>query len=156
MFLRALIAFIALPGVVAFLVPALVVARSAHPSHPGALGLAVLAAGSLVLLWCVREFYVAGKGTLAPWAPPVALVTGGLYRFTRNPMYVGVLLTLAGWAIAFRSPLLVVYVVAVAVAFHLRVVWGEEPALARTFGAEWQVYCRTVPRWPWSFARRLS
>lgn len=154
MFLRALAAFVALPGMVAFIVPAIVVARSSEGARPVALGLAVLTAGSFLLVWCVREFYVNGKGTLAPWAPPTVLVTRGLYRCTRNPMYVAVLLVLAGWALAFRSPLLAVYGGVVAVAFHRRVVFAEEPALARSFGAEWEAYRRRVPRWPWSFARR--
>ena len=88
---RALVAFLALPGLVAFAVPLLLVrpvtARSFH-----AAGMVPLAAGLLLLLWCVRDFYVAGKGTLAPWDPPRHLVVDGLYRISRNPMYLGLLL----------------------------------------------------------------
>ena len=65
LFLRALIAFLALPGIVAFLAPALLVG-SIETSTPHGEGVAVFVAGALVLLWCVRDFYVAGKGTLAP------------------------------------------------------------------------------------------
>jgi protein-S-isoprenylcysteine O-methyltransferase Ste14 len=103
----------------------------------------ILLAGVGLLLWCVRDFYVAGRGTLAPWAPPVHLVTTGLYRTSRNPMYLAVLLIL----VALRSFGLAVYTTAVAVAFHLRVVKHEEPWLARTFGAEWADYRSRVPRW---------
>jgi protein-S-isoprenylcysteine O-methyltransferase Ste14 len=101
------------------------------------------------LLWCVRDFYVSGRGTLAPWDPPRRVVAVGLYRYSRNPMYVGVTLMLLGWATAFAVPGLFVYAAVVAVGFHLRVVLGEEPWLARTHGAEWDEYARRVPRWLW-------
>jgi len=145
--LKAVFAFLALPGVVAFFVP-LVVLRPVDRSRPFATsGLVVLVLGSVVLLWCVRDFLVAGRGTLAPWAPPRALVRVGLYRYSRNPMYIGVLLILAGWALGFRSSALWAYALALLVGFHLRVVLGEEPWLARTYGAAWVDYKAVVPRW---------
>jgi len=66
----------------------------------------VLGGGLVVLLWCVRDFYVSGRGTLAPWNPPKRLVVVGLYRFTRNPMYIGVLMVVGGWAVRAGSPVL--------------------------------------------------
>jgi protein-S-isoprenylcysteine O-methyltransferase Ste14 len=147
MFARALFAFLALPGVVAFAVPVAWLIASSHTQLVQALGLVPLVIGYLALLWCVRDFYVAGKGTLAPWAPPARLVVVGLYRFTRNPMYVAVSLILVGWALSFGLPGLVVYAFVVAIAFHLRVVLGEEPWLARTHGAQWEEYANRVPRW---------
>jgi Putative protein-S-isoprenylcysteine methyltransferase len=147
MFLRALLAFLALPGIVAFLVPALIVARYPAPSRISVLGVVIWTVGVGVLLSCVWSFYTTGKGTLAPWSPPSHLVSVGLYRYTRNPMYVGVLLILAGWAISYRSRALAAYAAIVGLAFHLRVVYGEEPWLARKYGAEWQAYRDRVPRW---------
>ena len=147
MFLRALIAFVALPGIVAFLVPAAIAMNTHQPSQVGVPGPFVFGVGVLALLWCVWAFYVTGKGTLAPWAPPARLVTVGLYRFTRNPMYIAVLLVLAGWALTFQSLVLAGYAALVAVAFHLRVVLGEEPWLARTHGVQWHTYEQAVPRW---------
>lgn len=144
LFWRALLAFLALPTVVAFLVPWLL-RPAAAAFHPTAL--AVVGVGTVLLLWCVRDFYVAGRGTLAPWAPPKHLVTLGLYRVSRNPMYVAVLVILGGWALGYESRALWGYAAAVAVAFHLRVVTYEEPWLARTFGAEWLAYRARVPRW---------
>jgi protein-S-isoprenylcysteine O-methyltransferase Ste14 len=150
--LRALFAFVALPGCVAFLVPALIVpSRQALALHVE--GLVPFVAGVVVLLWCVRDFYRAGKGTLAPWDPPRHLVRIGLYRYSRNPMYVGVLLILTGWAAGFRTPGLIAYTIAMAIAFHLRVVLHEEPWLARTFPGEWLAYKSQVPRWV--FGRRV-
>ena len=54
-----------------------------------------------------------------------------------------------GWAWAFGSLGLLLYATVVAIAFHLRVVLGEEPWLARAFGGDWQQYARRVPRWFW-------
>ena len=146
LFLRALISFLALPGIVAFLAPALLAGSSDTRKLHGE-GVAVFLAGSLILLWCVRDFYVAGKGTLAPWDPPRHLVSVGLYRFSRNPMYVGVLLILIGWTLAMRARSLLIYAVVVAILFHVRVVMNEEPWLARTFPNEWPRFKSQVPRW---------
>jgi protein-S-isoprenylcysteine O-methyltransferase Ste14 len=144
LFWRALLAFLLLPAMVAGVIPA-----SLRPAggirHPA--GLAVIGVGLALLLWCVRDFYAAGKGTLAPWDPPRRLVTTGLYRFSRNPMYVAVLVILAGWAVAYGSPTLMIYAVVVAVAFHLRVLLYEEPKMAQLFGAQWDEFRSRVPRW---------
>lgn len=144
---RAAAAFLAMPGMVAFAIPLLAVGvgRSAPAFRIPAL--LPLVAGTLLLLWCVRDFYVAGRGTLAPWSPPRKLVTSGAYGFSRNPMYIAVLLIVIGWAAGFGSTSLGLYAVGLAIAFHLRVVLGEEPWLSRTFGAEWAGYSRRVPRW---------
>jgi len=147
MFLRALLAFVTMPGIVAFAIPAIWLWRRNQLSLAHPLGLVVLAVGTVGLLWCVRDFYVRGKGTLAPWAPPQELVVVGLYRYSRNPMYVCVLLTLLGWAASFASMDLFAYALLIAIAFHLRVVFGEEPWLAQRYGASWQIYKRQVPRW---------
>ena len=146
LFVEALLAFIALPGMVAFVIPWLISRGETSASYDRA-GILLLAVGTSLLLWCVREFYVAGKGTLAPWTPPRHLVMSGLYRYSRNPMYVGVALVLLGWALTFHSRTLVIYAAGVITAFHLRIVFGEEPWLARTHGEAWNRYKARVPRW---------
>jgi protein-S-isoprenylcysteine O-methyltransferase Ste14 len=103
--------------------------------------------GVAVLLWCVRDFYVVGKGTRAPWDPPKNLVIVGLYRYVRNAMYIGVLSTVFGWSIIAGSPLMATYTATVAIAFHLRIIFYEEPTLARKFGDEWTRYRKSVNRW---------
>ena len=102
-FTQALIAFLAMPGMVAFAIPAGWLWLTAHTQLAQPLGLVFLAVGSAALLWCVRDFYVSGKGTLAPWAPPERLVIVGLYRYSRNPMYGSVALVLLGWEIGRAS-----------------------------------------------------
>jgi protein-S-isoprenylcysteine O-methyltransferase Ste14 len=144
---QAILAFAILPGVVGFVIPLLLIASRGPGPVVHVVGLVPLALGMVVLIWCVREFYVAGRGTLAPWAPPQRVVVTGMYRFSRNPMYVGVLLVLCGWAVGFGSWPSAVYTGAVALAFHLRVLLYEEPWLARTHGQEWTLYKARVPRW---------
>jgi protein-S-isoprenylcysteine O-methyltransferase Ste14 len=147
LFARALFAFLTLPGTMGFLVPFLLVEAGwrDRPFHLTALVPLVL--GFLLLLLCVHEFYVSGRGTLAPWSPPVHLVTSGPYRFSRNPMYVAMTSLILGWAWAFASVAIAWYALFMILAFHLRILLGEEPRLAREFGPAWATYRRSVPRW---------
>lgn len=148
MWMRALLAFVAMPGIVALAIPLWIGLRKLRlDGEIHVVGLLPLVAGFVVLLWCVYEFYVSGKGTLAPWSPPKHLVTRGPYRVSRNPMYVGVLLMLLGWALLFWSPVLATYAASMAALFHLRIVLGEEPWLARTHGEAWDEYRSRTPRW---------
>lgn len=143
---RALLAFLLLPGAVAFVIPLFVI-RPRTSAFVHTVAWLPVGLGLVLLLWCVREFYVAGSGTLAPWSPPLSLVTTGPYRLSRNPMYIAVLLILFGWAAGFASLALWVYAGAIAIAFHLRIVMYEEPVLATTQAATWPLYKARVPRW---------
>ena len=150
---RAVLAFLALPGVVAFLVPLLIAWADGWDFRPAAL--ALLIPGAVLLGWSARDLSVRGRGTLAPWDPPRELVAAGIYRLTRNPMYVGVALILCGWAAAFASWSLLLYALIVIAAFHVRVVRVEEPWLARTHREEWTRYRARVPRWAFRSRRAL-
>lgn len=145
--LHAMAAFLVLPGMVAFVIPLAWIAPGGPERFGNPVGLVPLAIGVAVLISCVREFYVSGRGTLAPWAPPRTLVVTGLYRYSRNPMYLGVLLILSGWAVGFRTWPLAVYAGGAAIVFHIRVVLFEEPWLARIHDAQWASYSASVPRW---------
>jgi protein-S-isoprenylcysteine O-methyltransferase Ste14 len=111
------------------------------------LGAAIAAVGTAILLWCARDFARRGRGTPAPYDPPVALVTSGLYQRSRNPMYVGVVAMIVGQAAWFGSTSVLIYALAIAIAFHARVVLVEEPRLKALFGAAYADYCAYVPRW---------
>src|SRR5690349_15329264 len=102
-FLRALFAFLALPGIVAGAVPILIGYVDTRFQRASPIGFVLLAVGLVLLLWCVRDFFVAGKGTLAPWDPPKHLVVVGLYRYVRNPMYLAVLTIVTSWGVIFSS-----------------------------------------------------
>jgi protein-S-isoprenylcysteine O-methyltransferase Ste14 len=147
LFLRALIAFLALPGMVAFVIPLLLLTPADRRRWVEPWGVLPMVLGLVVLGLTVREFYVAGRGTLAPWSPPQTLVTTGLYRYSRNPMYVGVVLILCGWAIGLWWWPLATYAAGIAIAVHVRVVLHEEPYLARTHGEAWTAYRSRVGRW---------
>ncbi len=111
--------------------------------------------GLAPLLESIGRFIVVGRGALVPTVPTEHLVVSGLYRFVRNPMYVGVGLALAGEALLFWSRELVIELACVAVAVQLFVSFYEEPKLAGTFGEEYRNYQRHVRRWiprlrPWN------
>jgi protein-S-isoprenylcysteine O-methyltransferase Ste14 len=155
MFFRALLAFLVLPGMAAFIMPPVLALidpwRITIVFLPGAI---IMLLGVIILFWCIRDFYVLGKGTLAPWDPPKKLVVVGLYRYMRNPMYVGVLALVVGWSVLLTSPVLMLYALILGVGFHIRVVTHEEPWLESRFGSEWQQYRSEVRRWlprltPW-------
>jgi protein-S-isoprenylcysteine O-methyltransferase Ste14 len=105
--------------------------------------------GFAIALRCVWDFGWTGHGTPAPFAPPQRLVVVGMYRYVRNPMYVGFNAGWIGlWIISgHANPALIAAVAAVALAVNLFVVFYEEPTLRKKFGAEYEAYCRNVRRW---------
>jgi protein-S-isoprenylcysteine O-methyltransferase Ste14 len=150
--LRAAFFFLLLPGTAAGYVPFRILRALGRlaPPEPTLSSLAAslfIVAGTAALLRCVWEFFSTGRGTLAPVDPPVVLVVGGLYRFTRNPMYNAVLVILLGQAWLFRSWVLALYALGVLVIFHLFVVLYEERTLEARFGASYRAYAQAVPRW---------
>lgn len=141
--LRVLLSLL-LPAITLFWIPSLLWPRGASLRW---VGIPLIAVGATILAACIFGFAATGRGTLAPIDPPRRLVTSGLYRYVRNPMYVGGLLVLLGQAVAFRSVSLLVYALAWWLAVHLFIVLYEEPHLAGVFGAEYDNYRRAVPRW---------
>jgi protein-S-isoprenylcysteine O-methyltransferase Ste14 len=154
-----------LPGMVAVVVPALIVSRGGATDVgwglPGAaallpvlLGCALAGVGLLLIVRTVALLAKVGRGTVAPWDPTSRLVVRGPYRHVRNPMISGVLALLLGEAALLGSlPLLAWAAIFAAVnAIYLPLV--EEPGLARRFGADYEAYRVNVPRWvprllPW-------
>ena len=110
-------------------------------------GLLIFVVGFVVMLWCIVSFAVQGRGTLSPIDPTKKLVIVGLYKFSRNPMYVGVALMLIGEAMFFKSANLWIYSLLVLVVFHVFIILVEEPRLKKDFGEEYKAYCAKVGRW---------
>ena len=114
---------------------------------PQVAALVVGAVGAAIALWCVFTFAFAGKGTPAPFDPPRRLVVQGPYRRVRNPMYVGAAVALAAAALYYDSLALLAFTAGFLLVTHLFVLIYEEPALRRTFGEQYDAYCREVRRW---------
>lgn len=152
LFLRAILAAAALPGTTTVLIPWLIVSRSGAvpPRDWGtvqALALVPIALGVSILVRCIWEFAVRGRGTLAPVDPPKHLVVTGLYRYVRNPMYVGGVTLLLGEAALFRSVALLEYAAVWFLLVNAFVMFFEEPVLQRRFGESYDRYRRAVHRW---------
>jgi protein-S-isoprenylcysteine O-methyltransferase Ste14 len=123
------------------------IVRPAAIAKPQVVGMVIGAAGAAVALWCIFTFATIGRGTPAPFDPPRRLVIRGPYRFVRNPMYIGAGLALASAALFYESAPLLGYAGLFFLATHVFVVGYEEPTLRRTFGQEYEAYCRQVKRW---------
>ena len=136
------------PGTVAGLLPWLL-ARDCSVASGGfrTVALILFGIGGAIYAWCVWDFATFGRGTPAPIAAPKRLVVRGLYRFTRNPMYLGVLTVILGWSVLFQTPSVIGYAAVVAVCFHSFIVFYEEPHLASEFGIEYADYRSGVGRW---------
>lgn len=149
------------PGVVAGLIPWWLTGWRVRQPEPSwawmplqMVGVALLAAGVVVLVEAFVRFVVEGVGTPAPIAPTRQLVVGGPYRYVRNPMYLAVTAVIVGQALALGQPGLLLYAAVVGGAMAVFAHGYEEPTLRRQFGAQYQAYRRAVPAWwprrhPW-------
>ncbi len=156
LWIRGFVFTILVPGVFAYVLPAVIGSRLRRPGGAWDAGWALIAAGTLIYALCFIRFLAAG-GTPAMFfsrtlrvligEEPGSLVAGGLYRFSRNPMYVGVLTAVFGQAILFASLRMAVYGCALFAALHIVVTCAEEPHLRATRGPAYRIYCRDVPRW---------
>ena len=146
--LKNLLFTVIVPGTVVVYVPLRIAAGRATASPVElAVGCIVIGLGALIYSWCVWDFATFGRGTPAPIDAPKKLVVRGLYRYTRNPMYVGVLSVILGWAILFRDPGLLIYAAIMGTCFHLFIALYEEPHLQREFPGEYDRYRSRVSRW---------
>lgn len=151
--LRSLFFTILQPGVVAVLVPYLMLRRRGAKLVPEEwsathfIGATLMLIGAIVLVICVARFMTEGKGTISPLDPTKELVVRGLYRYSRNPMYMGVVTLLTGEAIFWWSTAMAIYTAVVFVAFNLFIILHEEPRLERDFPQRYSEYRRKVRRW---------
>ena len=103
--------------------------------------------GIALLAYCSRLFDRFGGGTPVPLQPPSQLVTAGVYRYSRNPIYVGDLAILFGLFLHRGELALLLYALAIAAGLQVWVVVHEEPTLQQRFGHEFSAYSARVPRW---------
>jgi protein-S-isoprenylcysteine O-methyltransferase Ste14 len=121
--------------------------RIALPGRTVATVLLLLVAGAIGIAG-VRAFDRA-RTTVDPLRPEraSALVTSGIYRRTRNPMYVALAIALLAWALWLAHPLALLGVVAFMAWMSRHQIAPEERALQALFGAEFERYCSEVRRW---------
>ena len=138
------------PGVVLLLFPFAITRFRLPVSQPRwllAIAASLIFLGLVPLLESIVRFVRIGRGTLMPNVPTERLVASGLYRWVRNPMYVGDLAVLLGEALLFQSRGMLLYILLIAFGFHLFIRHYEEPTLRKRHGPEYADYCNRVPRW---------
>ena len=150
--IKTIIFIIVLPGAVMVYVPYYLLSANFELFFPDInafrfIGIIPISIGAAIVLWCLWDFISSGKGTPAPIDPPKILVLKGLYRLTRNPMYVGVLFVLFGEILLFESTALIIYAFFVWLLFNSFVILYEEPTLKNKFGRSYEQYVDSVPRW---------
>src|SRR3989339_1145564 len=106
----------------------------------GLLGLGLVA-------YCSGLFLIVGKGTPAPIEPPKKLVVSGLYKYTRNPIYIGYFMILLGEFLFFGHFLLLIYFFLAIIGINMYVIFHEEPILKKRFGKNYEEYLEKIPRW---------
>jgi len=149
-----------IPGVVAGLIPYLLSLSFYTPIDLGPgrfVGLPLLVCGVVLYLVSLGSFVIEGGGTPAIWfVRPLRFLIGEepgefvrrlSYRWTRNPMYLGVILSVFGQALWFDDLSYHLYGAGLWIFFHGVVVLLEEPHLRKKYGSAYAEYCRTTPRW---------
>lgn len=109
-------------------------------------GILVMLAGMVLAVGALRGFR-HHKTTFVPHGEPTTLVLFGPYRWTRNPMYVGLLIALTGFAVFLGKPLLYAVPLLLFLVLDRVFVPYEEAKLARLFGASYVDYLCRVNRW---------
>lgn len=152
-YLKTLIFTILVPGTLAVAIPQVLARWRPLPELPvrdrpaSIAGTISLIAGMALYLHTVIQFGSEGDGTPSPTDEPDELVTGGIYAYSRNPMYIGVLLVIIGQALRQRSVSVCWWAAGMWIGFHNRVIGFEEPHLMEKHGEEYEQYCEEVPRW---------
>jgi protein-S-isoprenylcysteine O-methyltransferase Ste14 len=110
------------------------------------LGAVVFVTGLWISISGNREFVRSGTN-VNPYQPALKLVTSGPYRFTRNPMYLGMIVAFAGIVLTFALELGILVWVLFALTLHYGVVMREERYLTRKFGAPYEDFLKRTRRW---------
>ncbi|MEK7251535.1 MAG: isoprenylcysteine carboxylmethyltransferase family protein [Bacteroidota bacterium] len=158
--MRAILFTVLIPGTIAVYIPRGLARTYSAQFDPGLfryVGLLLMLSGFLFYLLSAIAFLIKGGGTPAIWftkplrfligEEPGKLVSDSLYRFTRNPMYLGVVGFVLGEALWFELSVLLTYSVVLWLCFHFVVAYIEEPHLREREGKTYEEYLKAVPRW---------
>ena len=109
-------------------------------------GLVVLVAG-LGFILAARQYFVRTGQSPIPWKPTPELIFQGPYRFTRNPMYVGMTLMQLGVGVAMDNPWISLFALPALLIVHFIAVLPEERYLSEKFGPSYKGYLGQVRRY---------
>jgi protein-S-isoprenylcysteine O-methyltransferase Ste14 len=110
------------------------------------LGILMLGVGALLMAW-PQSIFRKHHTTTVPTETTTTFVTWGPYRFSRNPMYLGLFLFFAGLSVAFLTIWSVLLLIVVVYYVNSAVIPVEERQLRKNFGDAYEQYCRHVRRW---------
>lgn len=110
------------------------------------LGLLPLGLGIAINILADRKFH-ARQTTIKPEELPSCLITDGFFRYSRNPMYLGMILVLLGFSILLNSWVSFLVLPGFTALIHYRFIYHEEESLKEQFGEDWLAYQQKVPRW---------
>ena len=121
----------------------------ALPEHLGKILIIDFVIAGLVVICAGLAAFIAAKTTVDPTRPgrSSSLVTTGIYKFTRNPMYLGLLCLLVAWAIYLSSPLSLLIAMGFIPYMNRFQIRPEERSLEKVFGEHYAEYKRQVRRW---------
>ncbi len=145
-------ALLILPFNVIVIIPSLILTFSNYTyTKPNILywiiGILLLIFGVSLFIWTIVLFNNLGKGTLAPWNPPKALITCGPYSYIRNPMIVGIMLILTAEYFLSNSMHIIWWIIIFFTANNIYFYLFEEKQLEKNFGKDYIQYKNNVPRW---------
>jgi protein-S-isoprenylcysteine O-methyltransferase Ste14 len=157
--LKAIMFTLIVPCSVAIFIPLFVLKPETNFHFQGdtLFGWLLIVAGAIGYISTALSFLIRGKGTPAIWfskslkflvgEEPSKAVTSGLYRFSRNPMYLSVFVFTAGIGFIHEDYFVLLYAAFVFLLFHLAVVFIEEPHLKKKFGESYSEYVNKTRRW---------
>ena len=116
------------------------------PHGLGWLGLILLGAAFIITAWSKNLFEAAGTN-VPPNKPATAIVTTGIYQYTRNPMYLSFMLGVAALAFLGQLPYMLLALLPLYYFLDQRVIVPEETYLTEKFGTEYTAYTSRVRRW---------
>ena len=108
-------------------------------------GFFILAGLSIILL--AKNAFNKKKQPSGPGKPTTKIVDNGIFKYSRNPLYLGIVITLIGGGIAFDNLWFIVLAIPLSVLIHFALIIPEEQYLLDIFGKDYEVYLKNVKRW---------
>ncbi len=160
LWVKGILFTVLVPGTVAGYIPYLLMRNKIPDMNIGFFswfGLVIITAGVIIYLLTAISFLSRGKRTPAIWftkaisfiigEEPMKMVSSGLYKYSRNPMYIGVITIVTGQGLYFQYSNLLWYAVSLFIIFTCVIIFIEEPHLEEKFGDEYRAYKKRTRRW---------